>query len=91
MSNLHKTKIDDGAIEDDNDNDDEPSFTNQTIYHPGGVNRIRSLNSCSQIVSTWCEDGSVYIWDLSEPLHLLNSISREVMNLSPLVKFSGYY
>lgn len=79
MTELHKTKNDDGDaddLEDEDDNEDiDPVLTSVGISHDGSVNRIRSLHTKPQIIATWSDKGQVFIWDINEQLHNLTNTS----------------
>ncbi|KAI9337049.1 WD40-repeat-containing domain protein [Zopfochytrium polystomum] len=68
-SELQKTKQDEMDDESDDEAfDDDPVLEHRTIPHSGSVNRIRAMphHESLQIVSTWSENGRVYIWDLTQ-------------------------
>ncbi|KAJ3213243.1 Glutamate-rich WD repeat-containing protein 1 [Dinochytrium kinnereticum] len=76
MSDLHRTKHDDDddADDDDEDLDDDPILESRTIPHMGGVNRIRTMpHPEAHVVSTWSENGKVYIWDISQHVAALDT------------------
>ncbi|KAI8854318.1 WD40-repeat-containing domain protein [Chytridium lagenaria] len=76
MSDLHRTKHDDDDEADDNDEDldDDPILESRTIPHMGGVNRIRVMpHPEAHVVSTWSENGKVYIWDVSQHVAALDT------------------
>ncbi|PRP74791.1 glutamate-rich WD repeat-containing protein [Planoprotostelium fungivorum] len=74
---LHRTKYDDDPEyenEDDEDMDDEAEMDHRTLSHPGSVNRLKVMPQAPHYVSTWSEDGSVRIWDLS---HFIDSLDNK--------------
>ncbi|KAJ1544544.1 ribosome biosynthesis protein rrb1 [Nowakowskiella sp. JEL0078] len=82
MSQLHKTKHDNGDDEDEDDNaddlDDDPELDYKAIPHFGGVNRIRAMpHTDSQIVASWAETGKVHIWDLTPFVTALDTIGGQ--------------
>ena len=44
------------------------------------------------MAATWSDNGKVYIWDLMQPLHTVDSASRilKVKNHSPVFIYSGH-
>ncbi|EGC37091.1 hypothetical protein DICPUDRAFT_30837 [Dictyostelium purpureum] len=81
---LHKTKHDeDDSDEDDSedensddedeDKDADPELEINYINHNGAVNRIRSMDLQSNIVATWSDNRSVYIWNIQNNLNALDS------------------
>ncbi|KAJ1554523.1 histone acetyltransferase, partial [Cladochytrium tenue] len=72
MSDLYRTKhdTDDDMDEDsgDEDLDEDPVLEHRTIPHNGGVNRVRVMPhpDAHHVVSSWSENGRVYIWDVTQ-------------------------
>ena len=82
LSNLQKTKYDMDETDENEINDkeyaditdDDPVLQDREILHKGGcVNRLRCHNkSRPNLISTWCENGSVYIWDADQHIKSLD-------------------
>ncbi|KAJ3007815.1 ribosome biosynthesis protein rrb1 [Thoreauomyces humboldtii] len=77
MSQLHRTKHDDGDEDEDDDDEDldeDPILETRQIPHFGGVNRIRVMpHSESHIVATWADTGKVHVYDLTEHVRSLDT------------------
>ena len=91
--------IDDGVVNDDDDDDDnakktasnEPVLTSQSFFHPGGtINRIRSMPQQQSIISTWGENGSVYIWNIAKQVAYLsrNLLTPPSPTVEPIYQFN---
>eukprot|EP00276_Gloeochaete_wittrockiana_P013344 CAMPEP_0184333682 /NCGR_PEP_ID=MMETSP1089-20130417/2631_1 /TAXON_ID=38269 ORGANISM="Gloeochaete wittrockiana, Strain SAG46.84" /NCGR_SAMPLE_ID=MMETSP1089 /ASSEMBLY_ACC=CAM_ASM_000445 /LENGTH=513 /DNA_ID=CAMNT_0026657609 /DNA_START=47 /DNA_END=1588 /DNA_ORIENTATION=+ len=100
-SDLHRTKHDGSSSDDEeaeNDNssdeedhyDDDPVLEHKFIQHPGVINRIRTMPQKTNIVSSWSEDGSVYLWNVQAYVRSLNEPGIRVKNCDPLFKFSKH-
>ncbi|KAG0350501.1 WD40-repeat-containing domain protein [Gamsiella multidivaricata] len=77
MSQLAKTKNDDGNLSDDDSDDEEvdedPILEYKSMKHQGGVNRIRAMpQRDQQIAATWADTGKVHIWDLAPHIRALD-------------------
>ena len=77
MSQLAKTKNDDGNLSDDESDDDEvdedPILEHKSMKHVGGVNRIRAMpQRDQQIAATWADTGKVHLWDLAPHIRALD-------------------
>ncbi|KAF9429810.1 ribosome biosynthesis protein rrb1 [Entomortierella beljakovae] len=76
MSQLAKTKHDDGNDSDSDDDDEveeDPILEHRSIKHVGGVNRIRAMpQSDRQVAATWAETGKVHLWDLAPHIRALD-------------------
>ncbi|KAJ3170239.1 ribosome biosynthesis protein rrb1 [Geranomyces variabilis] len=77
MSQMHRTKHDDGDGEEDDEDEDldeDPILESRTVPHAGGVNRIRVMpHPESHIVATWADTGKVHIWDLTDHVRSLDT------------------
>ena len=76
---MYKTRYDsdESDVEDEDENlDDEPSLEYQAIPIPSNVNRVRTMPQNRNIVSFWCEDSKVHIYDLS---HMYSVLKQENM------------
>ncbi|KAG0347865.1 ribosome biosynthesis protein rrb1 [Podila humilis] len=77
MSQLAKTKNDDGnqsdSDSDDDDVEEDPILEHRSIKHIGGVNRIRAMpQRDQQVAATWADTGKVHIWDLAPHIRALD-------------------
>ncbi|KAF9103788.1 ribosome biosynthesis protein rrb1 [Mortierella sp. GBA35] len=77
MSQLAKTKNDDGNQSDDDSDDDEvdadPILEYKSMKHVGGVNRIRAMpQRDQQVAASWADTGKVHLWDLSSHIRALD-------------------
>ncbi|POM61096.1 Glutamate-rich WD repeat-containing protein, partial [Phytophthora palmivora] len=97
MSELHKTKHNDGSDSEDEDSDDEdetegdPVLESRSIPHPGGVNRIRCMPQSSNIVATWSDRKKVHLWDIAKQLESLDGKAGAPLpaKQAPVYTFSG--
>ncbi|KUF80288.1 Glutamate-rich WD repeat-containing protein [Phytophthora nicotianae] len=98
MSELHKTKHNDGSDSEDDDSDDEdetegdPVLESRSIPHPGGVNRIRCMPQSSNIVATWSDRKKVHLWDIAKQLESLDGKAGAPLpaKQAPVYTFSGH-
>ncbi|XP_071132450.1 glutamate-rich WD repeat-containing protein 1-like [Mytilus edulis] len=108
MENLHRTtkekkesdENEDESDEDEEEEDDEekkPELETASIKHSGSVNRIRVTTiGQKSIAATWSENGKVYIWDLTRPLHAVNDSNimsvyiRNEESPAPIYTFKGH-
>lgn len=68
----------------------DPIITSESFLHPGGtINRLRAMPQKQSIISTWGENGTVYIWDISQQLSYLSRtlLTPPTKNLTPLYSF----
>ncbi|KAM9979681.1 hypothetical protein ACTFIZ_005927 [Dictyostelium cf. discoideum] len=99
---LHKTKHDDedsddedsddenSDDEDDEDKDVDPELQLAFINHNGAVNRIRSMDQQSNIVATWSDNRSVYIWNIANHLKALDNETVAPKQTAPLHTISNH-
>ncbi|KAG0270350.1 ribosome biosynthesis protein rrb1 [Actinomortierella ambigua] len=82
MSQLAKTKHDDGNDSDDSDDDDvdeDPVLEHRSIKHVGGVNRVRVMPQREHpIAATWADTGKVHLFDLAPHIRSLDQPGQQV-------------
>ncbi|KMZ94532.1 WD domain, G-beta repeat domain-containing protein [Plasmodium vivax Mauritania I] len=64
----------------------------KAIKHPhGGLNRIKTCKKINSLIATWCEDGNVYVYEMSEEIrHLDERPYHEELVKKPLHVFEGH-
>ncbi len=97
LSDLHKVQSgnsDSEDSDDDDDNlDDDPILVSKTIPHVGGVNRIRSMPQKPEIVSTWSDNGTVYMYDVGLQMKALDGPlppGSKAPSETPFFSFDGH-
>lgn len=99
LSELHKVQRENSDSEhesgdEDSDNlDDDPILVSKTIPHIGGVNRIRSMPQKPEIVSTWSDNGTVYMYDVGLQVKSLDGPlppGSKAPSESPFFSFDGH-
>lgn len=87
MTELHKTQRkahdsdDDDSDDEEEDSDDEgldvdPVLDQQSVAHPGAVNRVRCMPQKGSVVASWSESGQVHVWDLQQHIRHLDQPGR---------------
>jgi len=75
LAQLGRTKVsdamDDDAIEDEPEEEVDPTCEHRSLPHTGSVNRIRAMKQRPSLVATWAETGLVHVYDLAKPLSTL--------------------
>ncbi|KCV70379.1 hypothetical protein H696_02713 [Fonticula alba] len=95
MSQLPRTKYDDGALTDSEDEEDDsydtdPVLEYRSIKHMGGVNRLRLMPG-TNICATWSENARVFLHDLTNLVDQLDVPGTvPAVNTGPLFTFSGH-
>jgi ribosome assembly protein RRB1 len=81
LSDMFRTQrdndSDDEAIASDSDPDDDAVMGLQSFNHPGCVNRVRIMPQVPNVVATWSETGSVYLWDARFKLAALDAMAED--------------
>ncbi|MES1920136.1 hypothetical protein MHBO_001850 [Bonamia ostreae] len=86
VSNIQKTKYDDGnTSSDDSDegknslktDDIDPVIKEMSFNHPGAINRIRTMPQNNKIISTWSDNSKVYAWNASDLFDGLKNTKTE--------------
>jgi len=86
-SQLHRTKYDDeeeGISDEEEDLDDDPELEHKNIKHNGCINRIRVMPQASNIVSTWSDNGRVYLWDITQYINSLDTPPTTKLSAKPI-------
>ena len=100
LSDLRKTQVkdeddddedDDDDNDDDDDDDEDPTLEHVNVAHPGGVNRIRSMQQAPGIVASMAETGQVHIYDLQSTLKSMMATGpRAAAPTKPAFTFRGH-
>jgi len=94
ISDLHRTKHDDGdgsEDDDDDDLDDDPIVEERSFKHPGGVNRLRCMPQAPHIIATMADTQEVHIWDAEQQFKALDKPpTSRLQPLKPVFTFSGH-
>lgn len=100
LSELHRTTHDDvdsdeeDEIEDDDnpdDLDDDPILESKFIRHDGGVNRLRSMPQHPNILATWSDIGSVFMWDAGRLISSFDTPpAQRIGGIKPIYSFRGH-
>lgn len=73
--------------------DEDPVIEQQSLPHPGTVNRLKLMPKMSHICATWSDMGKVHVWDLSSQLatlHQPGSGGVPTQQQQPLFTFEGH-
>jgi len=92
-SRLGCTRHDDDEDADDSDDeaDEDPVVEQQSLPHPGTVNRLKLMPKLSHVCATWADTGKVHVWDLSSQLATLHQPgSGGAPKKEPLFTFGGH-
>lgn len=84
---------DEDADDSDDEADEDPIVEQQSVAHPGTVNRLKLMPRASHICATWAETGKVHMWDLSAQLatlHQPGSGGPPDPQQQPLFTFEGH-
>eukprot|EP00944_MAST-04C_sp_MAST-4C-sp1_P002338 g2338.t1 len=99
LSDLHKVQRDYGEDDeeededDSNDLDEDPILVSKSIKHIGGINRLRSMPQSPNIISTWSDTGTVYIYDAEVQIKSLDGPAlpgSKPPSQTPIFSFEGH-